>query len=199
MARPAISANLIRGLALATLIITVAGFVVIVAGLAELQKTTNHLGSDLPAETVTAYTDVFNQALLQPYPANHHFQFSYIWFIIFGQLFTVLFCAAILAVPLFHPGRGAALAFLAIFCTLTINVVQNLVFLHRSATAQTVYSKKHINVTLAGAFLVVFGNVATIFTLGFWEPFRADIPAYYGTNKAAVPATTTPAQAHTTV
>lgn len=31
--------------------------------------------------------------------------------------------------------------------------------------------------------MVVFGNVATILTLGFWEPF-AHSATYYGTNKA---------------
>lgn len=49
-----------------------------------------------------------------------------------------------------HVGRAAALTLLAIACTLTITVVNNLVFFHKSETARTVYGARDIDVTLAG-------------------------------------------------
>jgi hypothetical protein len=40
------------------------------------------------------------RAFLQtPYPAAHGFQFSFIWFIIFFNLFNFFLCAAIVALP----------------------------------------------------------------------------------------------------
>lgn len=152
--------------------VTFCGFVIIIAGLATLQKTTNDLGSNLPQEIVDAYERTFTQSLLQPYPAQHGFQFSFIWYIITFQgcifAFTLLLCV----VPgLLHTCRPAALTLLAIAATLTINVVNNLVFLHKNPTAQQVYGLRHIDVTLAGALLVIIGNGFTILSLGIGSPY----------------------------
>ena len=61
----------------------------------------DYLRADILAPSIKLVTErqwtERNVFLQQPYPADHHFQFSFIWFIIFGQLFTLLFCAIVLA------------------------------------------------------------------------------------------------------
>lgn len=176
-----------------------AGFVIIVAGLSRIQQKTNALGpvDQIPAETANLYVQTITSSLLTPYPAEHGFQFAFIWYIIFFNLFNFLLVSAIVALPrVALVGRGAALTLLAIATTLTINVVNNLTYLHKSDFAKTAYTKRDIDVTYAGALLVTLGDFFIILTLGFWEREVVSTVGnpHYDTHKR----TTEPAVATTT-
>lgn len=186
-----------RFAALFGLLVLFCGFVVIVAGLATIQKATNGLGSNLPDATVALYNLTYSAAVLPAYPAQHGFQYSYIWFIIFFNLFNFLLVAAIVAVPrVAFIGRNAALALVAVAATLTITVVNNLAYLHKNPFALQTFTRLHINVTYAGAILVAVGDLLIILALGMWEHEHPNVVnnpnyAHKTTNAPVHTATTT--------
>jgi hypothetical protein len=195
MARAATSIP--RFAALFGLLVLFVGFVVIVAGLASIQKKTNALGpaAKIPAATVATYNTVFTEALVTPYPAEHGFQFAFIWFIIFFNLFNFLLVSAIVALPrVAFVGRNAALTLLAIATTLTINVINNLQFMQKNDFAKAAFTKEIINVTYAGAILVTLGDFFIILALGIWEhehPYAVENPHYDTHKRAGEPAVAT--------
>jgi hypothetical protein len=173
---PKRSSTLARVTFVAAQALTVAGFVIIVAGLSKLQKSANKLGLNklsaaAAAPTVDAYDATFSHGLVTPYPLQTDVQFGLQWFLVFFQLCILLFNLVLAAAPRLVPaGKSTALTFLAVALTLTIEACNSLAFFHRSPVAAAVFSLRTVDVTFAGALIVAVANGFTIISLGLWVP-----------------------------